>query len=424
MIRNAGRWLKRASLRALRACATDKARYNTLLNQHEIWHERTRLDSSPRWIQVGTNWTCNLRCCFCRRQNPSTDLAGAASPRNAQTNTQTGTSAGDPENSRVIPRPVMERLLEILPFAEVFSLTPLGEPLMYPDLEWFLERYQAVRARNLQMTTNGVLINEQWARRLVEAGTRRLFVSMESADPNLYSQMRVGARLEQVSRGLDLMNEWKDRLGAQSPEIIMAATFLRRNIEGLPELVRYARDHRMARVSVQLMEAEVPGLEPETLEHHLPVTMRALKEARRLAAELGVTLEIHEALQRLLAAHRETPEVAAWLDEAAQTKDAAGHADRARTAAEAWRPRSVIERCIQPWASLMVDTDGDCRPCCWAGISIGNLAVQPFDAVWNSRAAQSLRRAFLADIIPAGCRDKHCRIELEETGSHGQEKKQ
>ena len=56
-IRETGRWIKRTGLRLARAASRDKARYNTLLNQREIWHERTRLDSFPREIQIGTNWT-------------------------------------------------------------------------------------------------------------------------------------------------------------------------------------------------------------------------------------------------------------------------------------------------------------------------------------------------------------------------------
>ena len=112
-IRETGRWLKRARLRALRASTGRRAHYNSLLNQREVWQGRARLDSFPREIQVGTNWTCDLRCPFCRRQSDKVPHLRALKA-----------------DEREISRSAMDRLLAVMPYAEVFTLTPLGEPLL------------------------------------------------------------------------------------------------------------------------------------------------------------------------------------------------------------------------------------------------------------------------------------------------------
>ena len=380
LIRKAGRWAKRAQLRALRRLSSQKARYNTLLNQREIWHGRARLDSFPREIQVGTNWTCNLRCYFCRRQSVEAERLASLQP-----------------SQREIPQAALDKLMAVLPYAEVFNLTPLGEPLLYSGLDRLLERCRAVRPRNLQLTTNGNAMTEARARQLVEAGVRRIFFSIDSADPTTYAEMRVGGTLDKASEGLAHLNEWKARLGADIPEIVIASTFMRRNITDLPGLVEFARANQASLLSVQLMEAEDPSLEPETLGRHIPLTVDWLRQARRKARELGVNLAVHPALRNLLAAHAGEPGVAELL---------------AEEPALDTRGQTLMDKCLYPWTFLVVDTDGDARPCCWAALSYGNLAERSFDEIWNGEAAQRMRRDFLSNLISPYCQGKHCRVDL------------
>jgi MoaA/NifB/PqqE/SkfB family radical SAM enzyme len=381
MIRDLGRWAKRARLRALRAASGRRSHYNSLLNQREIWHGRVRLDSFPREIQVGTNWSCNLRCYFCRRE----------------TEAERRRLSSLAPDQREIPEPAMERLMTAMPFAEIFTLTPLGEPLLYSGLDSLLERYRSARCRNLQITTNGVAMSEHRARQLVECQVRRIYFSIDTADPETYAEMRVGGSLDEVTEGLARLNDWKGRLSAQLPETIIAATFLRRNIEHLAGLVEYAGANQVGKISVQLMEAEEPSLEPETLTHYVALTVASLKQAQQVARSSGVELVIHMALANLLSAHA-TDEGVADLMQSRPDLDTRG--------------KSLIDKCAYPWTFLIVDTDGDVRPCCWTGLSYGNLAEKTFDQVWNGDAAQQMRRDFLSGAIPAACHGRHCRVDL------------
>jgi MoaA/NifB/PqqE/SkfB family radical SAM enzyme len=381
LVRETGRWVKRAKLRVLRALGADKARRNADLNQREIWQGRTRLDSFPREIQVGTNWTCNLRCFFCRRETAEKERLATLRPDQLE-----------------IPEAALERLMRIMPYAEVFTLTPLGEPLLYSGLSRILERSRAAGCRNLHLTTNGNATSESLARQLVEGRVRRIYVSIDTAAPERYAEMRVGGDLGKVSEGLCLLNEQKARLGAPTPEIVFASTFMQRNIGDLAGLVRFASDHRVETISVQLMEAEDPIFEPETLAHHIPQTVESLCEARRVADEKGVELSIHLALRNLLSAHAEMCEAAELL---------------ADQPALDTRGQTLMDKCLYPWTFLVVDTDGQARPCCWAGLNYGNLAEQPFEEIWNSPEARDMRQRFLDNIIPDPCRGKHCRVDLD-----------
>jgi len=364
----------------LRALAGDKIRYNTLLNQREIWHGRTVLRSTPRQIHLGTNWTCNLKCFFCRRETGDKQRLDALPPDQLQ-----------------ISAMAVERLMPVLPFAEILTLTPLGEPLMWSGLPEFLDRYRAVGSRNLQLTTNGNATTEKRARMLVESGVRRIYVSIDTAEPEMYAEMRTGGTLEKATEGLAILNEWKGRLDSELPEIIIAATFLRRNIEHLPGLVRYAKDNRVGKITVQLMDAEDDSFEPETLAHHVPLTVGTIREAKRAADELGIELIVDLAMRNMLSAHSGEEGVADLL--------AADHdLDM--------RGQSLMDKCVFPWTYLTVDTDGDVRPCCWAGVSLGNLTEKTFGEVWNGATVQRMRGDFLSNHIPEYCRDKHCRVDL------------
>jgi MoaA/NifB/PqqE/SkfB family radical SAM enzyme len=76
------------------------------------------------------------------------------------------------------------------------------------------------------------------------------------------------------------------------------------------------------------------------------------------------------------------------------------------------RGKTLVEKCSYPWYFLLIDTDGDVRPCCWAATSWLNLNDLDFDEVWNGEAAQTMRRRFLNNDIPVSCMKKHCRVDL------------
>lgn len=381
-IRTLGRNAKRMRLKWLRDHSDERIRYNTELNWREIWHQCTRLESTPREIQIGTNWTCNLSCFFCRRETVDKEKMQTL-----------------PRNELQIPDRVMEELAPVLPYAEVVTLTPLGEPLMYLGLDPFLEKYKATGAKNLQLTTNANILSDKMAHKLVDAGLNRMYVSIDSAEPEMYAELRTGGKLEKVDEGIRNMNKWKQMLKQESPEIILASTFMRRNIGHLPGLIEFAHGHGIKAISVQMMEDEEAGIEAETLGHHVPYTIEVLKESQRLAEERGVKLMIHLALKMVLSAHSNEAGVTDFLDSDPLVD---------------MRGKTLIEKCHYPFSFMIVDTDGDVRPCCWVGQSFGNLSQKSFDEVWNGPGALKMREHFHGNFIPASCRGKHCRVDIDE----------
>lgn len=435
-LRHRARQLRRSFLNYQRDRAAGLAarQFNTELNWREFWHGRSELISTPRIIQVGTNWTCNLKCSFCRLTMDWTqDHLKSLPPRQLQISEQ-----------------VTQVVHELLPFAEMMVLTPLGEPLMWGGLDETLALHARLGSHNLALTTNGMLLNDKNCERIVRGQLNHLFVSIDSNDPEIYASMRVGGDLGQVEEGLRRLARWKDKLNSPYPKMTCNATFLTRNIPQLPSMVSWAEDLGFEELSVQLMEIENPELEDEFLGHDPELAYRYVTQALKEGAGRKIDVNPHLAIRNLVTAALAGRDVAHHEYKAASPRmpgerkkasrpagngtygnlyageSETGCATCAQPKVAAVAPagngeqfeildmsrKTLVEKCHYPWYNLLIDTDGDARPCCWADVSFGNLNELDFESIWNGPKAVAMRKAFLANTVPKSCRNKHCRVDL------------
>ncbi|HVJ04759.1 MAG TPA: radical SAM protein [Candidatus Saccharimonadales bacterium] len=78
-----------------------------------------------------------------------------------------------------------------------------GEPLVRPGLEELISRIAQIKSiREISMTTNGSLL-PQHAHALKAAGLARVNVSLDSVDPQRFSDLSRGARLEHTISGIN-----------------------------------------------------------------------------------------------------------------------------------------------------------------------------------------------------------------------------
>ncbi len=415
-LRAGARWARRRYVRGLRDFSSGEERKhrNSELNWREFWHGKTVLQSYPRIVQIGTNWTCNLKCNFCRLTMPWTQEELKKKPGRELS----------------ISDKVEEVVAQLLPYAEMLTLTPLGEPLMWSGLTPLLERHARIGSNNLALTTNGMLLADKMAEKLVRGQLTKLFISIDSNDPEVYASLRVGGDLRVVEEGIGRLNAWKEKLGLKTPALICNATFMERNIHQLPSMVAWAQRHGFEELSVQLMEIENPEQEGEFLGHHVDLAYRMVREAMEESRRLRLKVSPHLALKNLLSAasaghdveHHEFKAASPRLpNEKKKYRPIDVHGfngtdisfDGETLDAEVdMRGKTLVEKCHYPWYFLLIDTDGDARPCCWAGVSWSNLNSLSFEEVWNGEGAQTMRRRFLANDIPESCRKKHCRVDL------------
>ncbi len=396
VLREAVRAVKRARLESdlRRATGEDVKLANSRLNWREYWHKRVELNSRPRLMQIGTNWTCNLKCNFCRLTLESTQKELKAKP---------------PRELEISDR-VFDTVMELMPYPETITLTPLGEPLLYSKFGRVLERHGQLGSHNLAMTSNANLITDERAEMLVDGGMNHIFVSVDSDDPDVYASMRVRGELHKVENALQSINKWKRKLGKPRPTMTLASTFMERNVRQMPSLVDFAVRHGFEVYSVQLMEMENPELEDEFLGNHIELAREMVIETMKRAEGKPVRVHINIALRNLMTKGLSLPE-RRQFDQATD-----GRTDDPM-ATVSTKGQTLMEKCHYPWYFALIDTDGDCRPCCWTGISFGNLNKLSFDEVWNGEGAVGMRRDFLNNHIPKACQNKHCRVDLNHSGT-------
>jgi MoaA/NifB/PqqE/SkfB family radical SAM enzyme len=271
------------------------------------------------------------------------------------------------------------------------------------------------------MTTNANLINEERARMIVEGGVSHLFVSIDSSDPEIYASMRVLGNLSKVEAALEAINRWKDRLNSPTPTMTLASTFMERNVRTMPDLLDFGVRHRFNSYSIQLMEVENIELESEFLGHHMPLAKEMLLETLRRSEGKPIEVKVNIAFRNLLTHMLSLPE-ARMLNSALEGGPAGDTADQpmdpeSPLASLSTKSKHLTEKCHYPWYMLLIDTDGDSRPCCWAGSSYGNLNNRSLEEVWNGPATIQMRKDFLNNHIPRGCQNKHCRVDLDHDGT-------
>jgi MoaA/NifB/PqqE/SkfB family radical SAM enzyme len=282
---------------------------------------------------------------------------------------------------------LFKRVVDDLPRLEKLTLQGLGEPLLAPDLLRMVE-YASGRGVRVGFNTNGTLLTEERAERLVTAGLDWLHVSLDGATAATYEHVRRGSDFETVARNVRGLVAVMRRLEAERPLLSLVFVAMRRNLAELPDLVRRAHEWGVGRLFVQNLSHSFSDTDPadgyagireyaqdEALwgEGDGRQAEAVFGEARGLADDLGVELR----LPRL----EEPPP----------------------------RPRAHgTPGCHWPFGSAYVTHDAKVQPCCMVMGSdravLGEVGAGGFEAVWTGEDYRAFREGLLGGDPPAVCR--------------------
>ena len=117
-----------------------------------------------------------------------------------------------------------------------------GEPLSHPNVLEMIGRAKA-RGHRVSLITNGILLTEAVARRLIDLKLDMLWVSMDGASAECYADVRLGDLLPVVLKNLAHLRSLKYRKFGLSiwsgyPKLGIAFVAMRRNIHDLGEVIR------------------------------------------------------------------------------------------------------------------------------------------------------------------------------------------
>lgn len=132
--------------------------------------------------------------------------------------------------------------LEAVPDKPELFLGGYGEPLSHPGILDMVAQAKA-RGHRVSLITNGILLTAPVIRRLIDLNLDMLWVSLDGASPECYTDVRLGDSLPLVLENLNELRMQKYlRFGGSNwsghPKLGIAFVAMRRNIHDLNEVIR------------------------------------------------------------------------------------------------------------------------------------------------------------------------------------------
>lgn len=265
-----------------------------------------------------------------------------------------------------------------------------GEPLSHPAIGEMIAQAHQLGAE-VELITNGTLLRPALIDRLVEAGLKRLWVSLDGATPEHYADVRLGAALPQVLDGLQYLKSLRQRHGLNAPRLGIVFVAMKRNIADLPELLRLSMEVGADRLMITNVLPYTPAMREEMLYR------RSLYFSEASPSEYTPQID----LPRMDL----TPPVGESLLQILQ------HGFPVTLARQALS--QGIHSCpFVEKGSLSVRWDGEVAPCLALlhthtsylddrerrvkAFSFGNVQDRPLSEIWNDPDYRSLRRRLLA----------------------------
>jgi MoaA/NifB/PqqE/SkfB family radical SAM enzyme len=319
----------------------------------------TTVATPPRELYIETTNRCNLACKTCPQH------------------------WGMPEDSADLTLETVERILDQVPGVQRVVLHGIGEPLLNKELRAIVRAVKARGAYTL-FNTNGLLLRGRLVGPLISSGLDELRVSVDSATPEVYMQIRGVDGLERIFENVEAFAAAKMRLDATTPKVSLWITGMKTNVGDLPALVRKAAALGIGEVYLQRLVYSERGKAraDEALFHNADTgDMSAIREAEALATELGVALK------------------------------GSGEASSAFESLEDNDADLPYQACRRPWSLMYVTANGNVLPCCIApftgvpyeDITLGNAFVQTIEEVWNGPRYQEWRQRMKSGEPPAAC---------------------
>lgn len=153
-----------------------------------------------------------------------------------------------------------------MPEPPIIHLGGYGEPMVHPD---FIEMVRLAKETGAQveMTTNGMMLNRERAEALFELQLDKLVVSVDGITPDSYNNVRINGDLDRVIQNLRYLHQLKVRKVGRhaNPQFAIAFVAMKRNINELPELAKLASYIGAWEVKVSNVVPHTPEMEQEVL---------------------------------------------------------------------------------------------------------------------------------------------------------------
>lgn len=288
-----------------------------------------------------------------------------------------------------MPLETFERLVPSLRRTSLAYLQGWGEPFLHPDLPAMIRLAKAAGCM-VGTTSNGMLLNGERIRQVMDAGLDILAFSLAGTTPECNDKARAGTTLSKVLEKMDLVRQIRQSRQSDTPAVHIAYMLLRSGLKDLDGLPRLMADHGVSEAVVSVLDFE-PGisLSQEVLSPQTGQARQALADRltalQKAGADLGVTIH--------------TPGFASEDGEGTVCSENIGRATF--IAAD-----GVVSPCV--YTNLPVDDVGYVRQgqaVPYRRMTFGNVTGQLLPVIWRTKAYAGFRDSLAAGRPVGICRD-------------------
>jgi MoaA/NifB/PqqE/SkfB family radical SAM enzyme len=370
---------------------------NALLSRAEYALQHLYLYSMPRQITVVLGNRCNLDCRHCY-QSKNDDLL-----------------LQNPKIGRALRR----ELTALYPYLATVRFIG-GEVFVLPGFQELIDDVvETVDRPIISINSNGTLIDEEWARRIVNLPFQNVTISVDGGTKETYEKLRRGADFEVVIDNLKRLQTLRLQLGSSYPRLDVFYVIMRSNYREIPKFLELMTDLGIEEVAFQTMLTDNRNLsrEPSLIEEVIAAT-EDVKELydivqRSLARDSKNFRRISWCgLQALFDQHGLPPsflneeDCSLYPGQDPPCKEATPASEG--VAADSEESQGEIKLCPNPWSMLQIADNGDVC-ICFLSDPVGNIYEMPLVAIWNSPRAIAKRSEIIAGrYLPSGCSKLWC----------------
>jgi radical SAM protein with 4Fe4S-binding SPASM domain len=288
-------------------------------------------------IRMDVSGACNLQCDMCYR---------VIAPHG-------------PAHGGNMPLGTLRKVAaKAFPYAHTVFLSCAGEAFLSPHWPEGIRLARIWGVQNICIITNGVLVDEANARRLIQDGLTHLTFSVDGVRAETFESIRAGASFDEVIENLKRVLLLRKELNSPTPDVICTMVLRRQNLDEAAAFVDFMADMGVDSLIMQHMNIDNPALRDECPFYHPEAANDALDAARARARDRGITLHTPPNFTS------ETPSPA----------------------------QDPARKCNQPWNSVFITYAGTVSPCWRLQDEVyGDLNRQQFEDIWSGEKYRALR---------------------------------
>lgn len=246
---------------------------------------------------------------------------------------------------------------------------------------------------------------------------KKINVSIDSADPEVFETLRRGAKFARVKENLERIVAAGQELGTV-PQLSFSIVLMDKNARTMPGLIEFGLERGVEFFTFCNLAKypDLPDAEPVRHVGELPHDERqellrildtTLERIRAAGAEYDFPEGIRQALEQPpaqqpepeLTASQESPQ-SATTEESPSGNGKTRKVYPSRTAV----PEGMTRRCLDPWSFAYIQSDTGMRLCCFSNEVVGHLGTgQSLGEILDSELPRDYRRGLLTGDMREAC---------------------